>query len=77
MQWITKNRRAWVRGLVAAIVGGAANAVTNLVVAPETFNIHEGLGKLGASALISALVGAALYLKEHPIWDDDEELAGR
>lgn len=72
MQWLTKNRRAWARGLVAAFVGSAANAVTNVVIAPETFNIHEGLGKLGASALLSGGVGAALYLKAHPVWDEDE-----
>jgi len=62
-----KNIRLWVRGLIAAAIGGAANAVTTVIVAPETFNFNAGLGKLGAVAGASALVSAAMYLKKSPV----------
>jgi hypothetical protein len=68
-----KNIRLWVRGLVAAVIGGAANAVTTVVVAPEMFNFREGLGKLGAVTAASALVSAAMYLKQSPVPTGDRE----
>ena len=61
------NFSVWVKGLVAAVVGGAANAVTTVIVAPDTFNFQGGLGKLGAVAGASALVSAAMYLKQSPV----------
>jgi hypothetical protein len=62
-----KNWENWLKGLMAAVIGGAANAVTTVIVAPETFNFQGGLGKLGAVSGASALVSAAMYLKQSPI----------
>lgn len=67
-----KSIRLWIRGLLAAVIGGASNAVTTVIVAPETFNFQEGLGKLGAIAASSALVSAAMYLKQSPVPNGDE-----
>lgn len=61
----------WGKGLVAAVIGGGANAVTNVIVAPEVFNMGEGLGKLLAAAGVSALFAAALYLKQSPLPKDE------
>lgn len=65
------NWRTWVRGVVGAVIGGAANAVTLMVVKPEDFNFAAGFGNLGHFALISGIVSAALYLKQHPVPEDD------
>jgi hypothetical protein len=62
-----KDIRVWLRGLVAAIIGGAANAVTTVIVAPETFNFQTGKSKLLAVATASAIVNAAMYLKQSPV----------
>jgi hypothetical protein len=62
-----KNVGHWIKGLASAIIGAAANSVTVLIVAPETFNLQEGLPKLGTVALVSALVAAANYLKQSPL----------
>lgn len=62
-----KDVRVWLRGLIAAVIGGAANAVMTVIVAPETFNFQEGIGKLGAVTGASALVSAAMYLKQSPV----------
>ena len=70
MKWQT-----WLKGLVAAIIGGAANAVTTIIVAPETFNFQAGLSKLGAVAGASALVSAAMYLKQSPVPTEDKVTA--
>jgi hypothetical protein len=57
----------WIKGLVAAIVGGAANAITVIVVDPINFNLAEGFGKVGQVAIVGALIAAAAYLKQSPI----------
>lgn len=62
MKW-----QKWIKGLVSAIIGGAANSVTVMIVEPTQFNFQEGLGKLGAVALISAIVAASMYLKKSPL----------
>ena len=70
-----KSPKAWLAGLVGAAITGAANAATAIVVAPETFNIHEGLEKLGAMALTGAIIGGLAYLKQSPLpstWDGAE-----
>lgn len=57
----------WLKGLVSAAIGAAANSVTVIIVAPETFNLQEGLPKLASVAAISAMVAAANYLKKSPL----------
>lgn len=59
--------KKWLKGLVSAIIGGAANSVTVMIVEPTSFNLDEGLGKVGAVAMVSAIVAAALYLKKSPL----------
>jgi hypothetical protein len=72
--YISNNIRLWIRGLIAAVIAGASNAVTVMVVDPLQFNLDGGLGKVGKVALVSALVGAALYLKQHPVPDDPPKI---
>lgn len=57
----------WLKGLISAVIGGAANSVTVMVVEPTSFNLHEGAGRLGTVALVSAIVAAAMYLKRSPL----------
>lgn len=64
--------RTWLRGMIGASIGGAANAVTLMVIKPEDFNFTTGWTDLWHFALISAVVSAALYLKEHPLPDEDK-----
>jgi hypothetical protein len=62
MEW-----QIWLKGLVAAIIGGAANAVTVMIVDPAAFNFSDGGRKLLTFAGVSALISAALYLKQSPL----------
>lgn len=62
MEW-----RHWLRGIVSAAIGAAANTVTVTIAAPETFNLQEGLPKLGSVAAVSAIVAVAMYLKQSPL----------
>ena len=62
-----KNWKNWLRGLISAGIGGGSTAITTMVVAPETFNIEEGLSKLLTVAGISAIVSVANYLKSSPL----------
>ena len=57
----------WIKGLVAAIVGGAANALTVIVVDPINFTLAEGFGKVAQVATVGAILAAAAYLKQSPI----------
>ena len=61
------NWQQWLRGLFSATIGGAANGVTVMVVEPTSFNFEEGIGKLGTVILVSAIVAAAMFLKQSPL----------
>lgn len=64
--------RKWLRGLVGAFIGSASNCITNMIVDPSDFNIHDsnGLHNLMYTAIVSGVVGAALYLKQHSTWEE-------
>ena len=69
-----KQMRKWVRGLIGAAINSAATAITVVVVDPVTFNVMDGGFRELLSAMgISGLVGAGLYLKQHPLPDEDAE----
>ena len=57
----------WLKGLIAAVIGGAANGIALIIVDPLTYNLQEGLDKLITVAIVSAIVSAAMYLKASPI----------
>ena len=61
------NWNKWIKGLISAIIGGAANSITVMIVDPIAFNMQDGAGKLGMVALVSAIVAAAMYLKQSPL----------
>jgi hypothetical protein len=61
------NWENWVKGLVSAAIGGAANAIVAAGVAPETFNFNEGAMKLLTMAGAGALLAVANYLKQSPL----------
>lgn len=62
--------RQWLHGLVGTVIGGAANSVGIIIVDPTDFNLTTGWRKLASFALISALISAALFLKQSPLPGD-------
>jgi hypothetical protein len=56
----------WIDGLIGAAIGGAANAVTIMLVKPDSFNFNTGFPDLWHFTLISSLVSAALWVKQNP-----------
>ncbi len=68
------NWKKWVKGLISAIIGGAANSITVAVIDPTTFNLNDGGGKLLMVAIVSAIVAAAMYLKQAPLPDDTKSI---
>ena len=69
-KWLSDNSRLWLHGLAAAAISGAANAISVYVVDPVHFSDFTKLGKV---ALISAILGAAFYLKKSPVPTKPEE----
>lgn len=64
--------RRWVRGLIGAAINSAATTVTIVIVDPVNFNpMGDGLWKVLSVMGVSALFGAALYLKQHPLPEDE------
>ena len=57
----------WLKGLISAAIGAAANAVTVMIVDPQAFNLYENAGKVGMVAAVSAIVAVAMYLKQSPL----------
>jgi hypothetical protein len=61
------NWESWLKGLISAGIGAAANTVTVMIVDPLEFNFTTGLTKLGTVCLVSAIVAMAMYLKSSPL----------
>lgn len=59
--------KKWFKGLISAAIGAAANGITVMIVDPQAFNLAEGAHKVGMVALVSAIVAAAMYLKQSPL----------
>jgi hypothetical protein len=53
--------RIWLHGLAGAVIGSAASVGSG-------FAVGISWQKLGQQALVSAVVGASLYLAKSPIW---------
>jgi hypothetical protein len=70
------NWQTWLNGLIGAIINSVATGVvlifTGLATNPMTGTIEWT--RLGLACTILAILGAALYLKQHPTptWDGTE-----
>jgi len=61
------NWKLWLKGLISAAIGAAANSITVMIVDPQAFNLTQNAGKVGMVALVSAVVAIAMYLKVSPL----------
>lgn len=57
----------WAHGLVAVFIGGVANSIAAVAVAPESFNLGAQWRQTLTFALISGIISAAAYLKASPL----------
>lgn len=64
--------RHWLHGLIGAIIGGGANAITVIVLDPLQFNLQAGWKNLLMATIVSGIVAAALYLKSSPLPPEDD-----
>lgn len=67
---VSQRSWLWLRGLVAAVIGGASTGITGAlstnVVLPET--AAEALVKIAvAQTVVGAVLGVAGYLKQSPL----------
>lgn len=70
---MTETIKKWGRGLIGATISGGANGIAVLIADPVNFSPSTagGTGKLLFVIGISAAVGSALYLKQHPLPGDE------
>jgi hypothetical protein len=69
---MSNNTKAWIKGIISALITGFTTAITTLVVAPETFNATpEGIKKTLIVATVSSALSVANYLKASPLPPDD------
>lgn len=66
----TLDWRQWLKGAIGGFIQSAATSITACVVSPSEFNLDGGFTKLAQLTLVSGIVGAALFLKTHPVPDD-------
>jgi len=67
--------RAWLHGLIAAVISGGAGGIVNSFAAmgirPDAFNLTTSIKYTfelaGVSFLICALLGLAFFLKQSPL----------
>jgi len=64
-----ENLIPWLKGLAAALITGAANALTLAVVDPTTFDYTDaaGLKRIVSVVVVSGVIAAAAYLKQSPL----------
>ena len=70
---LKRAKQIWLHGLVGAAINSAASAVSAMVVDPVAFNFSTGLVQLLKLIFVSAIIGAALYLKQSPLPPIDQE----
>jgi hypothetical protein len=75
MTVLGRSTRVWILSLIAAAIGAAAGAVPVVIIDPQTFNPfdHGSLSKLAAVVIVSMALAVAMYLKEHPLPDEDDD----
>lgn len=67
----------WAKGLIAAVISGAAGGVVNCLaaigIAPNAFNLQPGIGfhhtlyLAAISSVLCAILGIAMYLQKSPL----------
>jgi hypothetical protein len=69
------NYGVWLRGLLAAFIGGGSGSVTtgltSMGIDPDHFNLRSGLGHtlelMGVVFLLNGVTSVFLYLKQSPL----------
>lgn len=64
---MTSTTKIWIEGLLAAAIGGGANAITVNLIDPVNFSLAAHAGKLASVAVVGAVLSVAAYLKKSPI----------
>lgn len=64
---MTSTTKIWIEGLLAAAIGGGANAITVNLIDPVNFSLTAHAGKLASVAVVGAVLSVAAYLKKSPI----------
>lgn len=60
--------KRWTLGLIGAAINSAASAISVVIADPHDFNPFEGgIQKLATVMITSAIVGAGLYIRQHPV----------
>lgn len=70
----------WLRGLLAAFIGGGASAVASGFIAvaqtPAQYNFHDGVDNLlrmiGGTFIVTGILTAASYLQKSPLPEIEE-----
>lgn len=76
-----KNPLIWMRGLLAAFIGGGASAVASGFIAvaqtPKEYNLNDGLTNLlvmiGGTFLVSGIIASSAYLQRSPLPELEEK----
>lgn len=61
--------KTWLKSILSAVIGGAANSVYLLALDPEHFNFQGGLGLLAKASALGAILAVCGYLKKSPLPD--------
>lgn len=67
---IPQNWKQWLKSLIAAVIGGAANSLSAAVVDPAHFNLSGGLHNLAEMAAAGAFISLIMFLKQSPVPPD-------
>jgi hypothetical protein len=64
----SEQAKVWLKGFISAVISGLSGGVGCLIAEPTTFNFTEtGFISLAKVCGVSALIGAANYIKQSPL----------
>ena len=67
--------KKWIRGIIGGAIGGVSNSFIAVIVDPAAFDIttYGGAARLLVVFSWAAGFGAALFLRQHPLPDEDAD----
>lgn len=80
---MTRTTEIWIRSLVKALISGGSGGITASLgaglLAPDKFNLDDGIGKMlalaGMVAVVAAINSVAAFLQKSPLPEPEPEPA--
>lgn len=67
------NKKMWIEGLESSFVGGISGILGSIVMDADKIGTLDFWKRIALMALVSGIINASIFLKAHPVPNDDSE----